>query len=174
MELMSSSLKQRLTAEPVRFVYQRDMPAALVDVLREKRRSPGMTQSYPAGATTILKTLLIFRMSVKPTLVNKPLPRLRHLWFDKEKFRNGFDAIRERDVLLYYPYHTFEHVLELLRQASFDPSVLAIKINIYRVAKDSRIIDSMIHAAHNGKKSPWWWSCRRASMKRRIFTGPSG
>ncbi len=46
----------------------------------------------------------------------------------------------------------FEHVLELLRQASFDPSVLAIKINIYRVAKDSRIIDSMIHAAHNGKK----------------------
>ena len=92
-------------------------------------------------------------MSVKPTSVNKPLPRLRHLWFDKEKFRNGFDAIRERDVLLYYPYHTFEHVLELLRRASFDPSVLAIKINIYRVAKDSRIIDSMIHAAHNGKKS---------------------
>ena len=54
--------------------------------------------------------------------------------------------------MLYYPYHTFEHVLELLRQASFDPSVLAIKINIYRVAKDSRIIDAMIHAAHNGKK----------------------
>ncbi|MFR0258515.1 phospholipase D-like domain-containing protein, partial [Escherichia coli] len=74
------------------------------------------------------------------------------IWFDKAQFRNGFDAIRERDVLLYYPYHTFEHVLELLRQASFDPSVLAIKINIYRVAKDSRIIDSMIHAAHNGKK----------------------
>ncbi|KAA1347088.1 RNA degradosome polyphosphate kinase, partial [Escherichia coli] len=45
-----------------------------------------------------------------------------------------------------------EHVLELLRQASFDPNVLAIKINIYRVAKDSRIIDAMIHAAHNGKK----------------------
>ncbi len=79
--------------------------------------------------------------------MNKPLPRLRHIWFDKAQFRNGFDAIRERDVLLYYPYHTFEHVLELLRQASFDPSVLAIKINIYRVAKDSRIIDSMIHAA---------------------------
>lgn len=47
--------------------------------------------------------------------MNKPLPRLRHIWFDNEKFRNGFDAIRERDVLLYYPYHTFEHVLELLR-----------------------------------------------------------
>ncbi len=64
----------------------------------------------------------------KSNLVNRPMPRLRHVWFDK--FRNGFDAIREQDVLLYYPYHTFEHVLELLRQASFDPSVLAIKINI--------------------------------------------
>jgi polyphosphate kinase len=86
----------------------------------------------------------------KANLVNRPMPRLRHLWFDK--FRNGFAAIREQDVLLYYPYYTFEHVLELLRQASFDPNVLSIKINIYRVAKDSRIIESMIHAAHNGKK----------------------
>lgn len=55
-------------------------------------------------------------------------------------------------MLLYYPYHTFEHELKLLRQASFDPSVLSIKINIYRVTKDSRIINAMIHAAHNGKK----------------------
>ncbi len=97
------------------------------------------------------------------------MPRLRHLWFDK--FRNGFDAIRERDVLLYYPITLLSMLLELLRQASFDPSVLAIKINIYRVAKDSRIIDAMIHAAHNGKKSPWWWATRHASMKRLTFTG---
>lgn len=174
MELMSSSLKQRLTAEPVRFVYQRDMPAALVDVLREKLTISRYDSIVPGGRYHNFKDFINFPNVGKANLVNKPLPRLRHLWFDKEKFRNGFDAIRERDVLLYYPYHTFEHVLELLRQASFDPSVLAIKINIYRVAKDSRIIDSMIHAAHNGKKSPWWWSCRRASMKRRIFTGPSG
>ncbi|VEB56029.1 polyphosphate kinase [Salmonella enterica subsp. enterica] len=86
-----------------------------------------MTQSYPAGATTILKTLLIFRMSVKPTWSINRYRGYAIFGFDKEKFRNGFDAIRERDVLLYYPYHTFEHVLELLRQASFDPSVLAIK-----------------------------------------------
>ncbi|ECO6083060.1 exopolyphosphatase [Salmonella enterica] len=152
MELMSSSLKQRLTAEPVRFVYQRDMPAALVDVLREKLTISRYDSIVPGGRYHNFKDFINFPNVGKANLVNKPLPRLRHLWFDKEKFRNGFDAIRERDVLLYYPYHTFEHVLELLRQASFDPSVLAIKINIYRVAKDSRIIDSMIHAAHNGKK----------------------
>jgi len=150
MELMSSSLKQRLTAEPVRFVYQRDMPDAMVEMLREKLTISRFDSIIPGGRYHNFKDFIGFPNVGKANLVNKPLPRLRHVWFDK--FRNGFDAIRERDVLLYYPYHTFEHVLELLRQASFDPSVLAIKINIYRVAKDSRIIDSMIHAAHNGKK----------------------
>ncbi|MFC3396308.1 polyphosphate kinase 1 [Brenneria rubrifaciens] len=150
LELMSSSLKQRLTAEPVRFVYQRDMPDAMVTVLQEKLGISSYDSVIPGGRYHNFKDFISFPNVGRASLVNKPLPRLRHNWFNH--FRNGFDAIRERDVLLYYPYHTFEHVLELLRQASFDPSVLAIKINIYRVAKDSRIINSMIHAAYNGKK----------------------
>ncbi|MEH2921107.1 polyphosphate kinase 1 [Samsonia erythrinae] len=150
LELMSSSLKQRLTAEPVRFVYQRDMPDAMVAMLQEKLGISSYDSVIPGGRYHNFKDFISFPNVGRANLVNKPLPRLRHSWFSH--FRNGFDAIRERDVLLYYPYHTFEHVLELLRQASFDPNVLSIKINIYRVAKDSRIINSMIHAAHNGKK----------------------
>ncbi|MFS2222099.1 polyphosphate kinase 1 [Pantoea sp. B65] len=150
LELMSSSLKQRLTAEPVRFVYQRDMPDALVELLRGKLNISNYDSIIPGGRYHNFKDFINFPNVGKANLVNKPLPQLRHIWFDR--FRNGFDAIRHHDVLLYYPYHTFEHVLELLRQASFDPSVLAIKINIYRVAKNSRIIDAMIHAAYNGKK----------------------
>ncbi|KHN54749.1 polyphosphate kinase 1 [Pectobacterium fontis] len=150
LELMSSSLKQRLTAEPVRFVYQRDMPDAMVAILLEKLGISSYDSVIPGGRYHNFKDFISFPNVGRTNLVNKPLPRLRHTGFNH--FRNGFDAIRERDVLLYYPYHTFEHVLELLRQASFDPNVLSIKINIYRVAKDSRIINSMIHAAHNGKK----------------------
>ncbi|QQG30474.1 polyphosphate kinase 1 [Pectobacterium carotovorum] len=150
LELMSSSLKQRLTAEPVRFVYQRDMPDAMVTMLQEKLGISSFDSVIPGGRYHNFKDFISFPNVGRANLVNKPLPRLRHSGFNH--FRNGFDAIRERDVLLYYPYHTFEHVLELLRQASFDPNVLSIKINIYRVAKDSRIITSMIHAAHNGKK----------------------
>ncbi|GKW14172.1 RNA degradosome polyphosphate kinase [Pectobacterium actinidiae] len=150
LELMSSSLKQRLTAEPVRFVYQRDMPDAMVEMLLEKLGISSYDSVIPGGRYHNFKDFISFPNVGRANLVNKPLPRLRHTGFNH--FRNGFDAIRERDVLLYYPYHTFEHVLELLRQASFDPNVLSIKINIYRVAKDSRIINSMIHAAHNGKK----------------------
>ncbi|EMQ4857830.1 polyphosphate kinase 1 [Morganella morganii] len=150
LEMMSSTLKQRLTAEPVRFVYQRDMPDEMVTLLREKLGLTNDDSVIAGGRYHNFKDFIRFPNEGNKNLLNKPLPRLRHIWFDHH--RNGFDAIRERDVLLYYPYHTFEHVLELLRQASFDPSVISIKMNIYRVAKDSRIIDSMIHAAHNGKK----------------------
>nr|WP_113867856.1 polyphosphate kinase 1 [Brenneria salicis]NMN90951.1 polyphosphate kinase [Brenneria salicis ATCC 15712 = DSM 30166]RBP60517.1 polyphosphate kinase [Brenneria salicis ATCC 15712 = DSM 30166]RLM30152.1 RNA degradosome polyphosphate kinase [Brenneria salicis ATCC 15712 = DSM 30166] len=150
LELMSSSLKQRLTAEPVRFVYQRDMPDAMVTILQEKLGISSFDSVIPGGRYHNFKDFISFPNVGRANLVNKSLPQLRHLRFIHS--RNGFDAIRQQDILLYYPYHTFEHILELLRQASFDPSVLAIKINIYRVAKDSRIINSMIHAAYNGKK----------------------
>lgn len=150
LELMSSSLKQRLTAEPVRFVYQRDMPPEMVSMLCEKLSITNFDSILPGGRYHNFKDFISFPNVGKSNLENKPLPPIRHKGFNA--YRNGFDAIRDRDILLYYPYHTFEHVLEFLRQASFDPNVLAIKINIYRVAKDSRIMDAMIHAAHNGKK----------------------
>ncbi len=150
LELMSSSLKQRLTAEPVRFVYQRDMPTAMVEMLCEKLSVSNYDSILAGGRYHNFKDFIQFPNVGQRNLENKALPQIRHLGFDG--YRNGFDAIRARDILLYYPYHTFEHVLEFLRQASFDPAVLSIKINIYRVAKNSRIMDAMIHAAHNGKK----------------------
>ncbi|WP_312666114.1 RNA degradosome polyphosphate kinase, partial [Pantoea sp. CTOTU49201] len=128
LELMSSSLKQRLNAEPVRFVYQRDMPDAMVEMLRHKLSISNYDSIVPGGRYHNFKDFIGFPNVGKSNLENRPLPQIRHIGFDG--FRNGFDAIRNRDVLLYYPYHTFEHVLELLRQASFDPNVLAIKINI--------------------------------------------
>ncbi|MGL4856424.1 polyphosphate kinase 1, partial [Plesiomonas sp.] len=150
LEQMSFSLKQRLTAEPVRFVYQRDMPDELVDYLKEKLGISSYDSIIPGGRYHNFKDFIGFPNVGKPSLVNKPMPPLEQSIFLRHD--TAFDAIKERDILLYYPYHTFNHFTELLRQASFDPNVVSIKINIYRVAKDSRIIDSMIHAANNGKK----------------------
>ncbi|AMA65135.1 Polyphosphate kinase [Candidatus Arsenophonus lipoptenae] len=150
LELMSSSLKQRLNAEPVRFVYQSNMPDEMVELLKKKLGLCNDDSVIAGGRYHNFKDFMKFPNKGNKNLLNKPLIRLRHRRFDD--LRNGFDVIREKDVLLYYPYYTFEHTIELLRQASFDPKVLTIKINIYRVAKDSRIIGSMIHAAHNGKK----------------------
>ena len=61
------------------------------------------------------------------------------------------NAIDEGDILLHYPYHKFVHVVDLLREAAIDPSVRTIQINLYRVAKNSLVINALVNAARNGK-----------------------
>jgi polyphosphate kinase len=67
------------------------------------------------------------------------------------KFENIFEEIRKGDILLHHPYNSFEPVLQLLEQAAEDPQVLAIKITLYRISKNSRIAAALLAAAENGK-----------------------
>ena len=149
LELMSQGLKQRVTTQPVRFIYQKDMPKALMELLLTKLKLTE-NDAMQGGRYPNLKDLMNFPYIGRTNLLNKVLPNLTYKRF--KQFRNTFDAIRDRDILLYYPYYSFGHVLEIMRQASFDPNVTHIRINIYRVAKDSRFVQAAINAANNGKK----------------------
>ena len=149
LELMSQGLKQRVTAQPVRFIYQKDMPKALMELLLTKLKLTE-NDAMQGGRYPNLKDLMSFPYIGRTNLLNKVLPNLTYKRF--KQFRNTFDTIRDRDILLYYPYYSFGHVLEIMRQASFDPNVTHIRINIYRVAKDSRFVQAAINAANNGKK----------------------
>jgi polyphosphate kinase len=62
-----------------------------------------------------------------------------------------FAEIDKKDILLNYPYQTFNHLIDLLREAAIDPKVTSIKINLYRVARNSKVINALINAAKNGK-----------------------
>lgn len=150
LEQMSEGLSQRLTAMPVRFVYEKDMPKDMLKLLCDKLKISNYDSLLPGGRYHNFKDFISFPNVGRDYLENKPLPPMRSA--DFEGYENHFDAIKAKDILLYYPYHTFDHVTELVRQASFDPKVLGIKINVYRVAKDSRLMHSLIHAVHNGKK----------------------
>lgn len=150
LEQMSEGLSQRLTAMPVRFVYEREMPQDMLDILCDKLQISNYDSLIPGGRYHNFKDFIGFPNVGRDYLENKPLPPMKCADFDG--YANKFDAIKNQDILLYYPYHTFEHISELVRQASFDPKVLAIKINIYRVAKDSRLMNSLIDAVHNGKQ----------------------
>ncbi|MEZ8082938.1 polyphosphate kinase 1 [Enterovibrio norvegicus] len=150
LENMSDSLDQRLTALPVRFVYQRDMPEDMIERIIKMLKISDYDSVLPGARYHNFKDFIGFPNVGMKYLENPALPAIEST--DFMRHNNAFDAIRARDVLLYYPYHTFRHMTELVRQASFDPKVRSIRINIYRVAKNSRIINSMIDAANNGKR----------------------
>ncbi|WP_341501831.1 polyphosphate kinase 1 [Gallaecimonas sp. GXIMD4217] len=149
-EQMSLGLKQRLTAEPVRLVYDRDMPQAMLDMLVEQLGISNIDAMVPGGRYHNFKDFIGFPNVGRRYLEYAKLPALTSRAFASHK--TVFDAIRAQDILLYYPYHKFRHLTEFIRQAAFDPKVTAIKLNIYRVARESRIIKSLVDAANNGKQ----------------------
>ncbi|EOU2464391.1 polyphosphate kinase 1 [Vibrio navarrensis] len=150
LEQMSEGLSQRLTALPIRFVYEREMPEEMLKYLCFKLKISHYDSLIPGGRYHNFKDFIGFPNVGRDYLENKPLPPMSCA--DFEGHANAFDAIRAQDILLHYPYHSFEHITELVRQASFDPKVVSIKINIYRVAKNSRLMNSLVDAVHNGKR----------------------
>ncbi|WED22321.1 polyphosphate kinase 1 [Vibrio sp. JC009] len=150
LEQMSEGVAQRLSAMPVRFVYEKDMPQDMLSFLCDTLKISNYDSLLPGGRYHNFNDFIGFPNVGREYLENKPLPPLPSA--DFENHNNAFDAIREKDILLYYPYHTFDHITELVRQASFDPKVLSIKINIYRVAKNSKLMNSLIDAVHSGKE----------------------
>ncbi|SDJ03487.1 polyphosphate kinase [Ferrimonas sediminum] len=150
LEKMSSGLKQRLTAEPVSFVYDREMPRHMLEMLQDNLSIAGIDSMIPGGRYHCFRDFIGFPNPGRAYLENPKIAPMRSRQFSE--YANTFAAIRAGDILLYYPYHTFNHVTEMLRQAAFDPAVRSIKINIYRVAKHSQIVHSLIEAVKNGKE----------------------
>ena len=94
--------------------------------------------------------LLREKLSDKPDLFFtslKPQPPL--MLRDKERI---IKQVEQHDVLLFYPYESFSYFTRLLEGAAFDPTVVSIKITLYRVARDSKIVNALIRAAENGKE----------------------
>lgn len=148
-EKMASSLKQRKRADAVRFVYDEKMPLQLLDYLR-KRFGFGKYDSLIAGGRYHnSKDFINFPNAGPKYLEFKPLRQIKieRLEDDASLFAN----IREKDVFLYYPYHPFEYIVDVLKTAALDPDVLAVRICLYRVAKNSQIVDALINAKNNGK-----------------------
>ncbi|EAQ99327.1 polyphosphate kinase 1 [Congregibacter litoralis] len=149
-EKMASSLKQRQKADAVRFVYDADMPTSLLDFLGSKFSLGKYDSLIPGGRYHNSKDFMAFPnvgpryLELRP-LGNVPVSRV-------DEAENILAAIRSKDVLLYYPYHSFDYLIDLLKTAAVDPDVDNIKICLYRVASDSRVVDALLSAVHNGKR----------------------
>lgn len=142
------SLRKRSTGIPARFLYDGTMP---VDLLEHVRRLLKVKKSelLEGGRYHNLNDLM--DLPVKghadlryPSMAPIPHPRTRGT--------DRFADIRNGDVLLHFPYHRFDPVVELLHQAAADPGVLRIAATLYRVAKNSLVCEALVEAARNGKR----------------------
>lgn len=148
LEKIKKSLAKRGSGAPSRFLYDRSMP---VDFLKYLKEALLLTDEdlYPGAKYHNFSDFFGFPNPGIKELNYKDVKPLNSSSIDK--FDNIFTAIKRRDFMFYFPYHTYDYVTNTIEAAATDPNVTSIKITQYRVAKDSKIVNSLIKAAHRGK-----------------------
>jgi len=149
LEIMKESVKKRTKGIPVRFVYDKDIPQSLLKKLIKKLNIT--TKNYQlrgGGRYHNFRDLMNFP-GLRKELLYKSQARIIHPHLTKKK--SIFELLRQKDVMLHFPYHSFEHIIDFIREASIDPKVRSIKMTFYRAAKHSLAMNALISAARNGK-----------------------
>jgi polyphosphate kinase len=146
---LSEELVGRGYARPVRLEIANDCPKAITAMLIENFQLEETDVYRCDGPVNIIRAGLIYDWLDRPEL---KFPRFNpQLPSALESGRNKFDLIAQRDVLLHHPYQSFAAVIDLLRQATADPQVLAIKQTLYRAGEDTPLVDLLVEAARHGK-----------------------
>lgn len=150
-EFMEGLIKQRKKLAPIRLELSRDIDKKGIAVLCEYLE---LDESHVFISSTPLDLSFVFQ-------IQDLLRKHTELYFPKrtpqrsDQFQDGksiIDQIREEDKLLSYPYESIRPFLHLLTEAAEDPDVISIKMTLYRVAKQSKVVEALIEAAENGKE----------------------
>lgn len=149
MDKIRKSIKKRKFGEPVRFVYDEEMPKDLLDHLLSNLNLELGLNTIPGGKYHNFKDFVSFPDFGRKEFVFPERPPCFHP--DLEGQKSLIKQIIRKDILLHYPYQRFDYVVDLLREAAIDPKVDSIKINIYRVARLSQVMNALINAVKNGK-----------------------
>ena len=148
-ELMSESVKKRKRGMPVRFVYDKEINPILLKRLIKKLKISESDSLRGGGRYHNFRDFIAFpNIGDNRMVYPKRKPLAHPLLRDNSSI---LKVIRHQDVMLHYPYQSFQYLVDLLREASIDPKVRAIKMTFYRAARDSNVINSLINAARNGK-----------------------
>ena len=150
-EFMEGLIKQRKKLAPIRLELSRDIDKKGIVVLCEYLE---LDESHVFISSTPLDLSFVFQ-------IQDLLRKHTELYFPKrtpqrsDQFQDGksiIEQIREEDKLLSYPYESIRPFLHLLTEAAEDPEVISIKMTLYRVAKQSKVVEALIEAAENGKE----------------------
>ena len=149
-EKISDSVKERRIGETVRFVYDQAIEKDTLAFFLERMNIDSSDSIIPGGRYHNRRDYMNFPNLGRYDLLYKqnaplPIPGLSLEGSILEK-------IKQQDHLLHAPYQSFSYIIKFLREAALDPKVVTIKITLYRLAKNSQIVSSLINAAKNGKK----------------------
>lgn len=148
-EQVKKKVKKRKIGAVCRFVYDRAMPQDFLDFLVDAYRID-RRELVPGDKHLNLEDLSHLPNPNPAVLpIRKPQPMKLTCLDERESI---FNYIEQRDLLLHYPYHSFDHFIHFLYEAVHEPTVREIMVTQYRVANNSAVINTLIAAAQNGKK----------------------
>ena len=158
MQKVQKGLASRRTGEPLRVMYDSGMPKDMLRrVMRKLKLSPYDTV-VPGRRYHNHRDLMSFPDCGRSDLKypeRRPVDRLagwRASMGGGDRTPGIFEIISAADRFIHVPYHSFDAYLQLLREAAVSPKVKSIKISLYRLAKNSKVVEALIAAAHNGKR----------------------
>ncbi len=150
LDKVSKGIKSRKSGLPVRFVFDREIPSDLLRFTEKLLQIDKNDIHVSGGRYHNLKDLMSFPKIKSVQLKFENHPPIPINSFDESI--SIISLIRKKDQYLHYPYHSFDNYIRLLRESAINPEVKEIKISIYRLAKNSKVIKALICAAMNGKK----------------------
>lgn len=144
---IEKGLKNRRLGKPTRFVFDKEMDAGLLEYLMKAINLSRRDNIIPGGRIHNFRHFMDF----PDVFAQKNIRRQPFTHPALISTSRVTDVILKQDVLLHFPYHSFNSVIDLLREAAMDPEVISIKITAYRLAQNSKIINALINAVRNGK-----------------------
>ena len=150
MERIALGVNSRKHGEPIRVIYDRSMPHDMQKTIMSKLKVRELDTTLGSERYQNHKDLMSF-----PDCGHADLKYPKWKQILKPEFvsvESVLDLIREKDRFLHVPYHSFNGYIRVLREAALKPEVKEIKTTLYRLAKDSKVVEALICAARNGKK----------------------
>ncbi len=146
---IEKGLKNRKKGRATRFIYDRNINKNLLDYLIKRLNLTKKDNLIPGGRIHNFKDFINFPKVIPSENKPRKRPLIHPVLKQPCRIMNVLD---ERDVMLHFPYHSFDSIIDLLREAAIDPFVQSIKITCYRLGKDSKIVNALINAVRNGKE----------------------
>jgi len=145
---IKEGLEKRKSGVPMRFLFDIRMPQDMLNYFKQKYQLSKM-DTMPGGRYHSLNDFFSFpnpENRIPQYTPHNPVP---HFELEGKKV---VDVVRKQDVMLYFPFHSFDYVIRWLQESAEDKLVTEIKITLYRVASDSKVVEALLKAAQNGKK----------------------